>query len=76
MAMTWWYGLDKQRIGYLGPDGKWFFKTTGEAIGYRQDRWFFSARGPLIGFFDAEGKRIYDNSGKLLGYVVTPSVNR
>jgi hypothetical protein len=76
MAMTWWYGLDKQPVGYLGPDGKWFFKTTGEAIGYRQDRWFFSATGTLLGYFDNEGKRVYDNSGKPLGYLGPRSARR
>jgi hypothetical protein len=76
MGMTWWYGLDRQAVGYLGPDGKWFFKTTGEAIGYRQDKWLFSARGTLIGYFDDEGKQIYDNLGKPLGYIVTRSARR
>jgi hypothetical protein len=69
MRTRWWYDSEAQQVGYLADDGKWFFKTTGEPIGYREGNWIFTPQGAPLGYFDDDEKWIYSQEGKPLGYL-------
>jgi hypothetical protein len=55
-------------VGYLAKDGKWFYKKSGQTLGYRQGRWIYSPEGTVIGHLDSGDKWIYSQKGETLGY--------
>jgi hypothetical protein len=64
--------MDGQVVGYLAHDGKYFYKQSGEAIGYLAGKYIYAQNGSTIGYFDQNGKYIYSTSGETLGYLNDP----
>lgn len=68
MATRWWFTQDGAIVGYQADDGKWFYKQSGERIGYQEGNWIYAPDGAPIGYF-GDGGRAFTPDGQPLGYV-------
>lgn len=62
-ARRWWYKPDNTIVGFLDQDGKWFYTTSGQTIGYIDAGWIYTQHGEIIGYFDSHRKNIFSQQG-------------